>query len=129
MAYDDIFNSTLEILSQMEVRSVSETGGEKGVKEARFDLIPVEALEEVATLYGRGATKYVANNWRNGYEWSKSYAALQRHANAFWRGEDVDSEMGVSHMACVVFHALALITFKNDHPDYDDRYSEKANKE
>lgn len=105
-----------------EVRTTSETGGEKGVKEARYDLIPVEALEQVAVLYGRGAAKYAEHNWRRGYEWSKSYAALQRHANAFWRGEDVDAEMRLPHLASVVFHALALMTFMEEQKGFDDRF-------
>jgi hypothetical protein len=105
-----------------EIRTVSPTGGEKGVKPERFDLIPVEALSLVAQLYGKGAEKYDEHNWRRGYEWSKSYAALQRHSNAFWQGEDLDPEMGLPHMASVVFHALTLITFMQEQPNFDDRY-------
>jgi hypothetical protein len=106
-----------------EVRTVSATGGEKGTKDARFDLIPTEALTTVARLYGRGAAKYSAHNWRKGYEWSKSFAALQRHATQFWAGEDTDEEMGLPHMAAVVFHALALLTFMEEQPGFDDRYA------
>ena len=108
--------------AQGEVRSVSSTGGEKGVKEERFSLIPVEALEVLAALYGRGAQKYAEHNWRQGYEFSKSYDALQRHANAFWRGENNDQETGKPHMASVIFHAMALIIFMEEHPEFDDRY-------
>jgi len=105
-----------------EVRTTSSTGGEKGTKPERFDLIPVEAMSLVAQLYGKGAEKYAAHNWRKGYEWSKSYAALQRHANAFWSGEDLDPEMQLPHMASVVFHALTLITFMSEQPGFDDRF-------
>jgi hypothetical protein len=105
-----------------EIRTVSPTGGEKGVKPERFDLIPVEALSVIAQLYGRGAEKYAAHNWRKGYEWSKSYAALQRHASAFWKGEDIDPEMQLPHMAAVAFHALTLITFMQEQVEFDDRY-------
>ncbi|QFG13652.1 hypothetical protein PBI_SHEPARD_45 [Arthrobacter phage Shepard] len=105
-----------------EVRTTSSTGGEKGTKPERYDLIPTEALATVARLYGEGAKKYAEHNWRKGYEWSKSYAALQRHANAFWEGIDVDEETGLPHMAAVVFHAFALLTFMEQHPDFDDRY-------
>lgn len=73
-----------------EVRSVSPTGGEKGVKEQRYDLIPVGPLAELAQHYGRGAKKYAPNQWRVGYEWSKSYAAGMRHMTLFWGGEDYD---------------------------------------
>ncbi|UQS94717.1 hypothetical protein SEA_ZEINA_43 [Arthrobacter phage Zeina] len=105
-----------------EVRTTSSTGGEKGVKEARFDLIPVKALETVATLYGRGAKKYSEHNWRKGYEWSKSYAAMQRHLTAFWGGEDIDPEMGLPHLACAIFHAMTLLTFMEEQREFDDRF-------
>lgn len=108
-----------------EVRTVSSTGGEKGMKPERYDLIPVEALASVARLYGVGAKKYEAHNWRKGYEWSKSYAALQRHANAFWNGEDFDPEFTdfpSPHLAGVIFHALTLITFMKEQPTFDDRF-------
>lgn len=105
-----------------EVRTTSSTGGEKGAKPERFDLIPVEALGIVAQLYGKGAEKYAAHNWRKGYEWSKSYAALQRHANAFWSGQDNDPEMELPHMAAVAFHALTLMTFMWEQPQFDDRF-------
>ncbi len=106
-----------------EVRSVNEaTGAEKGVKLERPDLIPVEALRELATHYGRGSEKYDDHNWRKGYEWSKSYAALQRHANAFWGGEDLDPELGTKHVIAVAWHALTLATYMDEHPELDDRY-------
>lgn len=104
-----------------EIRSVSSTGAEKGVKLARFDLIPTVPLLQVAEHYGRGANKYSDRNWEKGYEWSKSYAALQRHANAFWSGEDFDPELGSHHLAAVIFHAMALLEFCNTMPQYDDR--------
>lgn len=106
-----------------EIRTTSSTGAEKGIKPERYDLIPVEALAAVARLYGAGAKKYAAHNWRKGYEYSKSYAAMQRHANQFWNGEDVDEEMGESHLAAVIFHAMTLLTFQKEHPEFDDRFS------
>lgn len=116
-----------------EVRTTSSTGGMKGVKPERYELIPVPAMAHVARMYGQGAVKYNETcadpNWRKGYEWSKSYAALQRHANAFWGGEDLDPEMQLPHMAAVVFHALTLLTFMEEHPDFDDRYNPNADQE
>jgi hypothetical protein len=105
-----------------EVRTTSRTGGEKGVKDARFDLIPIGALTQLAEHYGVGAKKYDDNQWRKGYEWSKSYAALQRHLTAWWAGEDIDDETGSSHVAAVAWHAFTLLTFIAEHPDFDDRY-------
>lgn len=108
--------------SSPEVRSVSSTGAEKGTKAERFDLLPAGALSAVARHYAVGAEKYSAHNWRKGYEWSKSYAALQRHANLFWSGQDDDEETGTPHMAAVAFHALSLLTFMVEQPGFDDRY-------
>ncbi len=104
-----------------EVRVTSTTGGQKGQKTARFDLIPAGPLWAVAELYGRGAAKYEDRNWEKGYDWSLSFAALQRHAWSFWAGQDTDPETGLPHMASVIFHAMALIEFATTHPGFDDR--------
>lgn len=104
-----------------EVRSVSSTGGEKGVKGARFDLIPTGPLFKIAEHLGIGASKYSDRNWERGYEWSKSYASLQRHIVAWWGGEDNDPELGSSHLAAVAFHVLVLLEYLETHPEFDDR--------
>lgn len=108
-----------------EVRTTSSTGGQKGVKPERYSLVPVEALASVARLYAFGAIKYAAHNWRLGYEWSKSYDSLFRHANASMAGEDYDEETGEPHLAGVVFHAFTLMCYLFDMERYgkfDDRY-------
>lgn len=73
-----------------EERTTSSTGGQKGVKLARFDLIPAGPLQRLAEHFGKGARKYAEHNWRKGYEWSKSYSAMIRHQNEFWAGRDYD---------------------------------------
>lgn len=121
-----------------EIRTTSSTGGEKGVKLERFDLIPTGPLLELARLYGNGALKYEDRNWERGYEWGKSYAALQRHATAFWSGEEYDAHnpdcsvdctthTGAHHMAAVAWHAFVLIEFTKTHPEFDDRAITKEN--
>ena len=99
----------------------SVTGGQKGTKLARFDLIPTRPLWLLAELYGQGAKKYADNNWRKGYDWSLSYAAAQRHMNMFWAGEDIDPEMGVPHTVCAMFHMMALTEYLTTHPAFDNR--------
>jgi len=133
-----------------EVRTKSSTGGEKGVKLARFDLLPVGPLTELAEHYGVGASKYANHQWRQGYEWSKSYSALMRHLTAFWAGLDYDvcsndpegcsqvdlegkafvavredacfNHTGSHHMAAVAWHSFLLLEFKDAHQQHDDRY-------
>lgn len=90
----------------------SQTGGKKGAKLARFDLIPPDALWQVAEHYGRGASKYIDRNWELGVDWSLNFSALMRHAWAFWNGSSLDAETDTHHLAAVVFHAFALMTFE-----------------
>lgn len=109
-------------LSRSETRTTSSTGGMKGVKPEQYQSIPVRALRELAEHYAKGAAKYEDHNFRKGYEWSKSYSALLRHLLAFWEGEDIDPETGSKHVTAVAWHALALSTFMDEHPEFDDRY-------
>ncbi len=105
-----------------EVRVVNEaTGGEKGQKLARFDLIPAHPLWLLAEHYGRGARKYADRNWERGYDWSLSFQAMQRHAWLYWQGEDIDPETGSPHLVAVAWHAFALLEYARTHPDLDNR--------
>ena len=88
-----------------------ETGGQKGRKPEAYSLIPVEALAEVARVYGYGAKKYAPNNWRKGYRWSLSIDALLRHIAEFQKGEDIDPESGLHHLAHATFHLFTLMTY------------------
>lgn len=107
---------------QKEIRTVSESGGEKGVKPWRYDLIPPTALAQLAALYGLGAKKYDEHNFRKGYGWDKSYGGLQRHVNLFWSGEDYDLELkNVNHICSTAWHAFALTEFFYARPEYDNR--------
>ena len=112
----------LAVDNEGEVRVVNEqTGGEKGSKIFRYDLIPVEPLKQLARHYGVGAQKYEDRNYERGYDWSLSYAAAQRHLNQFWAGEDIDEETGTPHVICAAWHCFALALFTDKHPDLDDR--------
>lgn len=105
-----------------EVRVVNaQTGGAKGRKPQRFELVPMAALGRVAEVYAFGASKYEDHNWLRGYDWSLSFGALMRHLTAFWSGEDDDPESGLSHVAHAGFHVLALLTFAQRFPELDDR--------
>lgn len=122
----------------------------KGVKLARFDLIPAGPHRELAEHYGVGAFKYADHQWRQGYEWGKSIAALERHFNDFKAGKDFDvcsndpggcshvdadgnpfkaaredacfNHTGSHHMVAVAWHAFGLLEFKDRFPEHDDRY-------
>jgi hypothetical protein len=73
-----------------------------------------------------GLTESGDRNWERGYDWSLSYAAAQRHLNAFWGGEDWDPEFPESHhLDAAMFHLMALRDFVEKHPNYDDRAKTK----
>ena len=101
--------------------SNAETGGNKGQKLARFDLIPARSLFALAEQFGIGANKYDDRNWEKGYEWSLCFAAMMRHRWAWWEGEDIDEESGLTHLAAAMWHASVLIEFSNTHPEMDNR--------
>ena len=117
-----------------EIRQTSDSGASKGSKLARYDMIPADSLRILAEHYGKGAEKYppfdngdglgVLDNYRRGYHWSLSFAAMMRHAWAFWGGEDTDKETGSPHLAAVAWHALTLLHWSLNEDlkkKYDDR--------
>ena len=75
----------------------------------RLDLIPPEFLNAAARGLGYGARKYSAGNWAQqpGLDHSRLYGAIQRHLNAYWSGEDVDTESGNCHLD----HAACMLAF------------------
>lgn len=91
---------------------------DKGVKndfkdnKTRWELLPLDCLEDVARVYTEGAKKYGDNKWQNlenGYQRYKG--AMLRHLFAFESGEEFDKETGCRHLAQVVWNAIALLWF------------------
>lgn len=78
----------------------------------RFDLIPAGPLQELARVYTMGAEKYDDRNWENGLTWGRVFAAMMRHAWAWWRGETNDPDDGQHHLASVAWCALALMEYQ-----------------
>lgn len=108
--------------SSQETRIIDpNTGGEKGSKLAQLGAIEPRALMELAKVAGYGGEKYARYNFLKGYKWSLSYDALQRHAHAFWAGEDFDPESKLYHLAHLSWHGLALLSFSIFKLGTDDR--------
>jgi len=112
-------------VASKETRTTSLTGGQKGSKAQKFSQIPTPSLMALAETYAYGASKYSRFNFRNGYDYSLSYDAMQRHAWAWNDNEDFDPESGLNHMAHVAWHALNLLQMQAD-PElehlFDDRF-------
>ena len=68
----------------------------------RWDLLPLEELEDIVKVYTEGSKKYGVNTWqllKDGY--SRYKAALFRHLVLFEKGEEMDNETGCRHLAQV----------------------------
>ena len=98
----------------------------KGIKndegKLRFDLIPVYPLEELARVYTLGAGKYDDHNWRKGFKWGRIFAAMCRHAWAWWRCERNDAQDGQLHLASVAWCAFTLMEFERFKLGEDNRW-------
>lgn len=110
----------------------SGTGGMKGQKLSRFDLIPPDAHRALARHYGIGALKYDDDNWLKGYSWKLSLGAAGRHLNAFAGGESVYTESFVGrdgtpyevethHLIALAWQAFTLWVFETRGLGNDDR--------
>ena len=98
------------------------TGGVKFDQgKPRMDLIAPELLEEVGKVLAYGAEKYGVRNWELGMDWGRPYAAALRHMNAWQRGEDVDPETGLSHMAHAACNLMMLLAFRERGVGTDSR--------
>lgn len=77
-----------------------------------YTLLPWDAVEEVVRVLDFGAKKYARDNWKHveGAE-TRYLAAAIRHLAAHARGERVDPESSLSHLAhaaCCVLFLLSL---------------------
>lgn len=99
----------------------------------RLELLPTEALEEVAKILTYGAHKYAQKdsegritqtgdwNWAKGMSWSRLIGAAFRHLFAWVRGESRDSETGLSHISHCICCLLFLSTYELKGLGADDR--------
>lgn len=93
---------------------MTETGGAKyDDGKARWDLLPLGALEEVVKVYTFGVKKYDDWNWYKGLSYSRCVAALWRHYKAWWWDKkSIDPESNCHHLAACTFYLLALLSFE-----------------
>jgi len=88
----------------------------------RHELLPPDAINEVARVFTFGAQKYADRNWEKGMDWGRVYGATHRHLSAFWSGESHDAESAVLHTAAAGFGALVLTAYQLRSAGKDDRF-------
>jgi uncharacterized HAD superfamily protein len=119
---------TPQILTPLGIASVltpenKNAGYKKDEGKPRFDLLPWEALEEVAKVYTFGAAKYADNNWRKGMRIGRVFAATIRHLTAMICGQDRDEETGLLHSAHAAFGCLTLTSYLLNNSGIEDRWA------
>ncbi len=89
-------------------------------------LVPKSLIWAVGTVLTMGAKIYGTHNWRNGLAWSRPYNALLRHLTAWWGGEDLDPESGLSHLWHASAELAFLVEYEESKAGLDDRYKSKT---
>jgi hypothetical protein len=91
-----------------------------------WSILPFGALEEISKVLTFGAQKYARGNFASngGLEYTRVINSLLRHITQFARGEDLDPETGLSHMAHAGCNVLFLLHYelnKESFGNNDDR--------
>lgn len=119
-------NTTQDLPNQVTMASTPEV--KDSTVAVKFDsgktdwsLMPFEAVEEINKVLEFGAKKYAAHNWTQGegFRYTRVLNSLFRHLFAWSRGEDLDPESGLSHLA----HAGCNIVFLLYYNRYKTRYN------
>jgi len=101
------------------ITAASSLGVKDDADKLRYDLIPVQPLEELVLCYTVGARKYGDRNWEKGLAFGRLFAAMMRHAWAWWQGVRRHDD-GMHHLASVAWCAFALMELELTHPELDD---------
>jgi hypothetical protein len=82
-----------------------------GARKVPFSTVSAPVIAEVGVAMMEGARKYGRHNYRAvGVLSSVYYDAAFRHLTAWWEGEDIDPDSGMSHLA----KAMASIAVLRD---------------
>jgi len=74
-----------------------------GVAKVPFSTVSAPVMAEVGLAMMEGALKYGRHNYRvSGVRASVYYDAAIRHLTAFYEGEDIDPDSGLSHLVKVI---------------------------
>lgn len=94
------------------------------VGKPRWSLLALEVFEPVVRVLMFGAKKYAAWNFTSGkgLSWTETGECMQRHLNAWLRGEDNDPESGESHLGHIGCNLMFLLYYRMyAHKGYGER--------
>jgi hypothetical protein len=80
-----------------------------GIKKVPFSTVSMPVMAEVGLAMLEGALKYGRHNYRVvGVRASVYFDALMRHMGAWWEGEDIDPDSGLSHVTKAIATLVVL---------------------
>ena len=99
-----------------------ETAGRFNENKIRYDLVAPWGMEQIAKVYTYGTIKYDDDNWWKGLKWKKDVlGCIFRHVWKWVRGEKLDDESGLNHLAHAAWNCIALMEYERNEIGIDDR--------
>ncbi len=93
-----------------------------GIKKVPMSVVPAQVMLEVSLALFEGARKYGRSNYRGtGVKYSTYYDACFRHLMAFFEGEDIDQDSGLSHVTKAIASLVVLRDSMMQSNAIDDR--------
>lgn len=102
-------------------RLISNVGMKFDSDKPKMELLDPYAIEQLAMVLTFGAKKYGAWNWAKGLSYSRLIGAALRHLFAFVKGEDLDEESNLPHLAHCFCCIMMLLAMTQRHSNLDDR--------
>ena len=90
----------------------------------RIDLVPPALIEGAARGLGSGTEKYATHddlNFLRAYTYKDVYASMMRHILAWYAGEELDKESGLSHLDHAASNLAMLMHYIRTNVADDDR--------
>lgn len=98
-----------------------------GIKKIPLQLVPPSAVHHLAHAFSDGAIKYGPYNWREKSVAASVYiAAMKRHIDAWWDGEDLSEDAKVEHLAHAMACAAIILDASSIGKLVDDRPAKGA---
>ena len=91
---------------------MTETFKKNDGEKNRLDLLQPDFIEAMGWVLTFGARKYSPDNWKKGTP-ERYRAALLRHTFAYLKGELLDPESGLPHLAMIGVNAMFLSWFES----------------
>lgn len=107
---------TMKNIHDKKYKMMKDSNNQESIKndfkddKLRWDLLPMEEIEDIVRVYHAGAKKYGPNRWQNLEDGFERYrAAAARHLMEYLKGERVDADTGCLHLAQYAWNAIAML--------------------